>query len=110
MRIDYTSEQGIEIIGADGVETIFEINLHCTANSTPGRFSPIDGGYPPEGAEFEFVSVSLPVKRVNRREGQSEYEAPITFTYAQFVALVGEDNATDMIDRAEDDAAESGQF
>lgn len=115
MRIDFTSEQELEITGvAVGDDfsnyTVFEIDLHCSASSTPGSFNPYDGGYPPEGPEFELVNVSLPVRRVNRREGQSEFESPLTLTYPQFCAIVGTEVADVVIDRAIDEACESGEF
>jgi hypothetical protein len=109
MRIDYVSEQEVEIVVTGADDAAYPV-LHCTANSTPGSFNPYDGGYPPEGPEFEFVTVSLDVPRVNRREGQSEYESALQLTYTQFCALVGREAADLVIDRAMDEAADSGQF
>jgi hypothetical protein len=111
MRTDYESSQYVEITAGDGYqETEFVIGLMCTANSCPGSFNPYDGGYPPEGPEFELSSITVAVMRVNRKEGENEFESPLDLSYSQFVALVGADIADDLIEKAHEDARDEGNF
>lgn len=112
MRTDYESTQTVEILGPDESynESEFVIGLRCTADSYPGYFDPRFGGEPSSGPEFEPTTIHVPVRRVNRREGQSEFVNPLELSWEQFVAVVGEEVADKMFDRACDDAAENGGF
>ena len=111
MITDFESTQSVEVLtGDNGFEPVFVIGLRCTAASLPGSFDPFHGGEPPSGPEFEVTTIHVPVKRVNRREGDPELMAPLVLEWEQFLALVGEDIAEELCERAYDDAADTGEF
>lgn len=112
MRVDYNSYQTFEVCGLKDTynETEITIGLTCTHPSRPGSFNPYDGGYPPEGPEFELASISLDVPKVKSKSTPKELDKPLELTWNQFCALVGEEMAEAMYDRAVDDACESGGF
>ena len=110
MRIDFESAQMVEVCGPKDTyqETEFVIGLTCSASSCPGNYNNIDGGWPPEYAEFELATITVTVPSVNSKEpGQT---ATLTLTYAQLAALVGQEAADVMIDTATEEAVESGDF
>ena len=111
MSTDFTSIQTFEVVTSDaGHEPAFEIGLTCTAPYFPGSFDPRYGGEPPSGPEFEVTTITVAVPRVNKKTGESELEAPLQLTWAQFSALVGEEIAEDLFERACQDAADNGDF
>jgi len=112
MKTDYESDQYVEMIGPDeaGFEATFCIGLMCTANSCPGSYDPSDGGYPPEGPEFEVSTIQVDVPKVNPKEGEWPNEAPLILSYSQLRAIVGEEICDKLIDRAITDACETGDF
>ena len=112
MKTDYESNQYVEMIGPDeaGFEATFTIGLMCTANSSPGSFNPMDGGYPPEGPEFEVYTIQVDVPKVNPKEGEWPFEAQLILSYSQLRAIVGEEIADKLIDRAIEEACETGDF
>ncbi len=105
MQTDYVSGQYVAVISTDGNEyecyTEFLIGLHCTARSTPGSFNYNDGGYPPEGAEFELTTIQVSVPKVNQN---------LDLTWNQFVALVGDEIAGSLYEAAVEEVSYSGDF
>ena len=101
--IDFIAHVSAEIpVGTDHDEVEyqeieFSIGLECTHNSYPGSFSPIDGGSPPEAAEYEPVEIV--------RDDTDE-----VLTWGEFVALVGDQRAIKMLEDAFVKADESGEF
>ena len=84
MRTDYDSTQYVEVMAGDGyAEIAYEIGLQCTAKSFPGYFDPATGGEPPSGPEFEITTIHVSVPRVNRKDGESEYMAPLELNCGQ---------------------------
>jgi len=116
MRTDYESKQYVEIvIDDDGHwqrynETEFLFCLQCTAHSYAGCFDPRVGGEPPSGPEFEVTSILVLVPKVNQKSVRVEFEAPFDLSWSQFVALVGEEIADHLYERAYEEAAETGDF
>jgi hypothetical protein len=114
MRTDFVSDQFVEVSAKGEIytETVFEIGLHCTAKYVPGHFDPYDGGYPPEGPEFEVTTIEVKVPKVNYRAGLSKgrFLSPLTLTYEQFLAIVGLEIGEKLINDAMSEAAETGEF
>jgi hypothetical protein len=80
----------------EDAELIFEIGFECTHRSFPGSFNPIDGGDPPEGAEFEYTYIMF---------------AGAYLTWGEFVEGVGgEAQADALFEEALTQAIESGEF
>jgi hypothetical protein len=102
---DFWSKQSVRVVYSDDleIEVTFDIGLRCTLRSSPGYFNPIYGGEPPSGPEFDITTIEVvpqaPMVKCN-----------ITFTYNQFYALLGPEIAENLIDRALDEAYDSGGF
>jgi len=98
MSNDFESTQGIELVTGDNShESLFNIRLKCTNRARPATFSLLFGGDPAEGAEFEFEYAG--VNGLGR-----------SLSWNNFVALVGQDIADELFNRACVDAQESGDF
>ena len=116
MRVDHESVQSVEVVTKDGSHEVeFTIALTCTARGTPGKLSgPPEDCYPPEGPEFEVVTISLPVPKVNHYYNATnkkvEYDPPLELTFNQFAALVGVIEADRLTEEAMVEAAETGDF
>ena len=112
MRTDYESIQSFEVCGPDDSynETEVTIGLECTAASFPGCFDPRWGGEPPSGPEFDVTSITVDVPVVNYKGEVTGHETPLSLTYNQFRALVGQEVCNKLVERAEIDAAENGSF
>lgn len=112
MRTDFTSEQSVEVVtGNASHEPVFMIGLHCTAWSTHGFFDHISGAAePPCGPEFELTSIAVSVPVVNPVTREVVSRRQLNLTWDEFMALVGEDIANELLDKAEEDAAENGGF
>jgi len=114
MHSDFDSEQiiltGQEFNPGDAHEVVFTIGLKCTARSFGGSFGP-SGGDPPYDAEFELVSIHIPVPHVKTRSpGPDNNYYFLELTYQQFIALVGVDTADEMIEQSISEAIDSGEF
>jgi len=99
----HESSQYAEVIsGDDGKETEFQLTLNCVSRGDPGCMYMRNGdpGYPPEAAEFELDSI-----HVLDDEGN-----PVPVTYQILEAFVGKDMALRMVENAETEAMESGDF
>lgn len=112
MRTDYVSCQALEICGPEDTynESEVTIGLECSASSSPGSYDPFDGGYPPEGPEFELTSISVDVPKVNSKTTPKELDKPLELSYTQFCAVYGEEVADALIECAITDACENGGF
>lgn len=112
MRTDYESTQSFEVCGPEDSynETEVTIGLECTVPYSPGYFDPRWGGEPPSGPEFDVTSIVVAVLKVNYKGEIEGYEEPLNLTYRQFEALVGREVAEKLVERAETDAAENGDF
>lgn len=116
MRIDFKSKQYVEVITEGGNHELeFSIYLHCTCRGTPGVLSgPPEKCYPPESAEFELVTISLPVPKVNHHYSGAgkllEYDPPLELDFNQFAALVGVVEAERLFDEACVEACQTGEF
>ena len=111
MRTDYESKQSVEITSGDGYnETVFSIGLKCTASSYAGSFDPSVAGEPPSGPEFEVTTIQVMAPRVNRGSPTGALDFVLDLNWDQFVAVVGEEIAQNLYERAIDEAAESGEF
>lgn len=109
MRTDYTSTQTLEFeVDENGYSVDIEIGLKCTVASFSGYFSPIDGGEPPHGPEFEVTTITVDVPPVNPygKPGGSSLE----LTYEQLCALFSQEVTDKLLDAAENEAAEKGGF
>jgi hypothetical protein len=97
----YVSYQSVEVFYADKeYEAEFIITLNCTVRRDPGRLSgPPEHCYPPEGPEFELDSI-----HVLAQEGKREISEDV------LRAMLGDDMADKLLERAYTDAAESGDF
>ena len=97
----YESTQYLEIKNRydeyDEVE--FQLTMTCTAMGDPGSYCG-DGAYPPEAPEFELSTIHY----VDSDGKQLE------INYDAFVTMLGSDDAQKLIDKAYDDAIESGDF
>lgn len=109
MRVDFESTQTVEVCGPKDTyqETEFVIGLTCTNSSSPANYNPSNGGWPAEGAEFELATIAVNVPSVNPRV---PYHPALELSYAQLAALVSKEAADALIDRATDEAHESGEF
>ena len=111
-RVDFESTQTVEVCGPKDTyqETEFVIGLTCSASSSPGNYNHHDGGWPPEGAEFELATISVNVLHVNSKVETPMWEAALVLTWTQFRAVVGLECAEAMYDEAVEEAHESGEF
>lgn len=83
----------------DEHEFLFE--LKCTVGSFSGYFNPMTGyGEPPSGPEFEPVYIGFVGE-----EGPAQ-----ELTWDQLAAMVGDDNADTLFDKAVDKAIDTGEF
>lgn len=111
MQTMYESKQSVEITSGDGYnETVFSIGLKCTASSFAGSFDPRFGGEPPSGPEFEVTTIQVLAPRVNRGETARTLHSLMEMNWNQFVALLGEEIAEHLYEKAIEEAADSGEF
>ncbi len=98
----FVSNQCIEVaIGDESAEIEFEFSLNCVTRSTPGQLSgPPENCYPPEAAEFELNSID-----VIDAKGKS-----ISISENALAAIIGQDQFDKMLEDAEIDADENGEF
>lgn len=111
MNTDYESTQSVEVYGPEGTggEVSFTIGLTCTAKSFAGCFDPRIGGEPPSGPEFDLTTVAFDVAVVNYKGGVIRRDT-MHLSYDMFAAVVGREVADKVIERAEIEAAETGDF
>ena len=111
MQTVFESRQSVEITSGDGYnETVFSIVLRCTASSYAGCFDPSVAGDPPSDPEFEITTIQVLVPRVNRGSSLNVFDPAMEINPQQFEALVGEEIAEHLYERAILEAAESGEF
>ena len=113
MSKDFSSFQSVTIEGpsGDGVTAEFEIELECISPSFGGYFNPITGdGEGPCGAEFDVGMVYLIVPSKDKKRAPGSFDHPLSMTWEQFEALVGEDIADDLFGAACQDAMDAGGF
>lgn len=111
MQTVYESKQSVEITSGDRYnETVFSIGLRCTASSFAECFDPRFGGEPPSGPEFEVTTIQVLSENVKHKEGPAHYLSLLELHPTQFEALVGEEIAEHLYERAFEEAAESGEF
>lgn len=113
MRVDFESTQTVEVCGPKDTyqETEFVIGLTCTNSSSPANYNPSNGGWPAEGAEFELATITVNVRHVNPYlTGPEPWDKALVLTWNQFCAIVGPEAANALIERATDEAHESGEF
>lgn len=98
----HESSQYAEVIArGDGHEVTFQITLTCVSRGDPGRFSgPPEDCYPSEAAEFELESVHV-------LDAESK---PHLISKDILKAVVGVEMAQQMVEDAETEAIESGDF
>lgn len=108
----FDSTQSVEIVSSENsheLEMTFE--MRCTVGSFSGCFNPMTGyGEPPSGPEFEVESVTIQVPKVNYKGEVTGYADPLTLTWEQFTAIVGNDIADELFEDACEQAADSGDF
>lgn len=111
MHTAFESRQSVEITSEDGYnETVFSIGLKCTASSYAGCLDPSVAGEPPSGPEFEVTTIQVLSEAVKREAGPASQFSVLDLEPKQFEALVGEEIAQNLYDRAMEEAAESGEF
>jgi len=111
MQTAYESRQSVEITSGDGYnETVFSIGLKCTASSYAGCFDPRVAGEPPSGPEFEVTTIQVLADAVKHKAGPIMQFSVLDLEPKQFEALVGEEIANYLYERAMEEAAESGEF
>jgi hypothetical protein len=88
------------IYGDTLVEKDATMVLECVCRGHPGSFNPIDGGYPPEGPEFDVIRVDI----------DSENSIPIPYSWAQVLNIFGEKMMEKIYDDACGEAACTGDF
>ena len=98
----FVSNRSIEVTVEDDItEVEFEFNLVCVTLSTPGQLSgPPEHCYEPEAAEFELDSIF-----VIDAEGN-----PHNVSENALTALIGQEVFQKMLEGAEAEADESGEF
>ena len=111
MQTVFESRQAVEITDDDRYnETVFSIGLKCVASSYAGCFDPSVAGDPPSGPEFEVTTIQVLSENVKREDGPAYYLSQLELHPKQFEALVGDEIANTLYDRAFEEAAESGEF
>src|SRR3546814_2344090 len=102
MRTDYTSTRTLEIETGDNGHTVdIDIGLHCTVASFPGCFSPVHGGEPPHGPEFEVTTIAVEVPAVNTyRFGKPLPSSYFYLSYDHLCALYGSEAVDKLIEDA----------
>lgn len=111
MQTAFESRQAVEITSDDQYnETVFSIGLRCTASSYAGCFDPSVAGEPPSGPEFEITTIQVLSPNVKHEVGPASQFSVLDLEPKQFEALVGEEIANNLYDRAFEEAAESGEF
>ena len=98
----YESNQYVEVITGDhGTEIGFCLTLNCVNRGTPAQtYGPAENCYEAEGAEFELDSIHLIAEEGNH----------ILLTEDIFSAIVGSEIEKKMIEDAQTEAEESGDF
>ena len=98
----FVSNQSIEVtVGDESTEIEFELSLNCVTRSTPGRFhGPPEDCYDSEAAEFELSSISV-INAVGN---------PISISENAVAAIVGQEPFNKMLEDAQVDADENGEF
>ena len=98
----FVSNRSIEVaVNDDSIEVEFEFNLVCVNLSTSGQFSgPPEHCYEAEAAEFELDSIF-----VIDAEGN-----PHNMSENALVAIIGPEVFQKMLEGAEAEADESGEF
>lgn len=111
MQTVFESRQAVEITDDDRYnETVFSIGLKCVASSYAGCFDPSVAGEPPSGPEFEVTTIQVLAEAVKQEVGPASQFSVLDLEPKQFEALVGEEIAHNLYDRAMEEAAESGEF
>lgn len=98
----FVSNQSIEVaIGDDSAEVEFEITMDCATRSTPGQLSgPPERCYPPEAAEFELDTIMVIDEKGN----------PHIVSENVLAAIIGQEPFDKMLEDAQVDADENGEF
>ena len=98
----HESSQYVEVIsGDDGKETEFQITVNCTSRGCAAQlYGPPENCYEVEAAEFELDSVHVLDENGN----------PHKISFDVLVAFVGTEAADKMIEAAQTEADESGDF
>ena len=98
----HESSQYAEVIArGDGKEAEFQLTLNCVTSGCPAQlYGPAENCYPAEAPEFELESI-----HVLDDDGN-----PIKISEEILKAVVGEDIFQTMVENAETEAMESGDF
>ncbi len=98
----HESSQYAEVIAkGDGKEAEFQLTLNCVTLGCPAQlYGPPENCYPADAAEFELDSIHLLDDEGN----------PVEISEQVLKAFVGEDVFQKMVEDAETEAMESGDF